>query len=78
MNYAHTFAPAWLLFELSRLIDYLVTTTHLMLAEVLSLISESKGMPLPATQESLVKDGLSPKPLLEKCKAGLNRVGCLF
>lgn len=71
MTYAHTFAPAGLPYELSHLLDYLVTTTRLKPPEVLTMMSASLGLPLPDTQESLVKDGLSPAALLSEVRDGI-------
>jgi hypothetical protein len=71
MTYAHTCAPAGLPFELSRMLDYLVTTTRFKPAEALSLISASLGLPLPSTREALVKDGLSPQALMSEVRRGV-------
>jgi len=71
MTYAHTFAPAGLPYELSHLVDYLVTTTRLKPPEVLTMMSASLGLPLPSTQEALVKDGLSPAALVSEVRDGV-------
>jgi hypothetical protein len=71
MTYAHTFAPAGLPFELSRLLDYLVSNTRLKPEQGLSLMSESLGVPLPSTPESLSMDGLSPAALVSEVQRGV-------
>jgi hypothetical protein len=71
MTYAHTFAPAGLPYELSRLCDYLVTTTRLKPAEALGLISEVLDLPLPTTCDALEKDGLSPAALVSEVRRGI-------
>jgi hypothetical protein len=71
MSYAHTFAPAGLPYELSRLCDYLVTTTRLKPAEALSLMSEVLDLPLPTRRDALKKDGLSPAALVREVRRGI-------
>jgi hypothetical protein len=70
MSYAHTFAPAGLPFELARLLDYLVANTRLTPVMVLSLMSELLRLPLPASRDALVKDGLSPDALVREVQHG--------
>jgi len=59
MTYAHTFAPAGIPFELSGLLQYLTSTTHLSGEQALQLIAQTIGLPLPASRRSLEEDGIS-------------------
>lgn len=71
MSYAHTHGPAGLPFELLGLFDYLISTTRLKQIEVLALMSESIGLSLPTTRESLEKNGLSPEVLESEVRRGV-------
>jgi hypothetical protein len=71
MSYAHTFGPAGLPFELSQLVNYLVTTTRLNPAEALGEISAFLSLPLPSTLEALHQDGLSPAALAIEVRRGV-------
>ena len=72
MNYAHTYAPAGIPFELSGLLHYLSTKTHLSEGQALTFISQSIGLPLPESRELLEKTGLSTFALEEEVKRGVD------
>jgi hypothetical protein len=71
MTYAHTFAPAGIPFELSGLVQYLSTETHLGEGQALDLLAESIGLPLPNNNRSLEKDGLSTIALESEVRRGV-------
>jgi hypothetical protein len=71
MTYAHTFAPAGLPYELSGLIHYLTSTTHLSEAQSLELVSQITGLQLPSNVGSLKTDGLSPASLENELRRGI-------
>jgi hypothetical protein len=71
MTYAHTFAPAGVPYELSGLVHYLSTTTHLGEEQALTWVGESIGLPLPISCMSLEKDGLSTFALEEEVNCGV-------
>ena len=71
MSYAHTLGPAGLPYELSHLCEYLITTTRLNPAGVLSLIGTCVGYPLPTTLEALCKDGLTLQALAHEVRRGV-------
>jgi hypothetical protein len=71
MTYAHTFAPAGLPYELSGLLHYLTSSTHLSEAQSLELISQFTGLQLPISMESLREDGLSTSVLEKEVSLGI-------
>jgi hypothetical protein len=72
MTYAHTLAPAGLPFELSGLLHYLLSTTHLTEEQAFSYMRESTRLPLPLSINTLEKDGLSALALEEEVKRGVD------
>jgi hypothetical protein len=71
MTYAHTLAPAGIPFELSGLLHYLSTTTHLSEELALEWMGHAVGLPLPTSLRSLEEDGLSPLALEKEAKSGV-------
>lgn len=71
MTYAHTLAPAGIPFELSGLLHYLSTTTHLSEELALEWMGHAIGLPLPTSLRSLEEDGLSPLALEKEAKSGV-------
>lgn len=71
MTYAHTLGPAGIPFELSGFIRYLTSTTHLSERQVLELMGQSTGLPLPTSLEILEKDGLSGLALEKEVRLGV-------
>jgi len=72
MTYAHTLAPAGIPFELSGLLHYLSTTTHLGEEQALELMGQTIGLPLPTSFGSLKEEGLSPLALEKEAKFGVD------
>jgi hypothetical protein len=72
MTYAHTLAPAGIPFELSGLVHYLSTTTHLSEEQSLELIGQLSGLPLPASLRSIEEDGFSALALGKEVRNGVD------
>jgi hypothetical protein len=71
MTYTHTFAPAGLPFELSGLLQYLTSTTHLKEAHTLKLMNQFTGLQFPTSYEALKKDGFSTSTLENEVRRGV-------
>jgi hypothetical protein len=72
MSYLHTMGPAGLPFELLGILDYLLTTTRLSVAQVLTLIRNVLDLPLPESRQELVAVGLSSQALQVELRRGLD------
>ena len=63
MSYAHTFAPAGLPFELLALTTWLEKQDGLDEQTALRVVAQTTNLPLPASRESLHRNGLSSQAL---------------
>jgi hypothetical protein len=68
MSYGHTFAPAGLSFELMGLSAWLEKQDGLDERTALQVVAETTHLPLPASRESLLQNGLSPQALGEEIR----------
>jgi hypothetical protein len=71
MSYAHTLGPAGVPFELLGLYDELTREAGLDESEALACLSQSTGLPLPATRQELERQGLSPQALESELRRGV-------
>lgn len=71
MTYTHAFAPAGLPFELSGLLRYLNSSTHLSEAQALELLSQFTDLQLPASFKSLRETGLAVSALVQELRRGI-------
>jgi hypothetical protein len=71
MTYAHTNAPAGLPFELSGLLQYLISSTRLSEKEAFKLLGEITCLQLPGNLGTLKIDGLSSFALEKEVRRGI-------
>ncbi len=72
MSYAHTFAPAGIPFELAGLVQFLSSRAGIDESQSLKFISQTIGVPLPESIDSLKGRGLSPSALRKEVIRGVS------
>ncbi len=72
MTYAYTFGPAGIPYELSGLLETLISTGGLAEKDAMALLKEVTGLPLPESRESLEKEGISSQALFMEVERGVS------